>query len=214
MKKLVSALAGILIFCLVPILAWGIADWDSFFSNSYRSIYIYMMIVLSVLVVIFVPNEGKGSGKGVKEVKSQKYSLLFLQIIPVLILLSSGFLDSESLFRIYSSEGIRLLGLVIALLGFVLMNWSVIALGRQFSVEVTIQEGHKLITDGPYKYFRHPRYIGILGFFGGIPLIYNTWMPYFAWLILLVVLLWRIKDEEKMMEEEFGEEWRRYKRGK
>lgn len=172
-----------------------------------------MMIVFSVLVAIFVPNQGRGSGKGVKEVKSQKYSLLLLQIIPVLILLSSGFFDSESYFSISSNNYTRLAGLIIAFLGFLLMNWSVIVLGSQFSVEVTIQEGHKLITDGPYKYFRHPRYIGILGFFGGIPLIYNTWVPYFAWLILLVVLLWRIKDEEKMMEEEFGEEWRKYKRG-
>lgn len=30
------------------------------------------------------------------------------------------------------------------------------SLGKQFSVQVTIQEGHELVTQGPFRYLRHP----------------------------------------------------------
>jgi protein-S-isoprenylcysteine O-methyltransferase Ste14 len=117
-----------------------------------------MMAVLSVFVVIFVPNEGRSRGEGKKLVKRQKISLLFLQIIPPLIILLSPFFEHSGIGLFNENNIMRLIGFVLSFLGFILMNWSVMVLGRQFSVDVTIQDDHKLVTKGPYKYIRHPRY--------------------------------------------------------
>lgn len=71
-------------------------------------------------------------------------------------------------------------------------------LGKQFSLQVTIQENHKLITEGPYRCIRNPRYLGIVLFNLGLALI------------LVVVLLWRIRDEEALMHQTFGVVWEAY----
>jgi protein-S-isoprenylcysteine O-methyltransferase Ste14 len=48
------------------------------------------------------------------------------------------------------------------------------SLRKQFSVQVTIQENHQLVTGGLYRYLRHPRYLGILVFNLGIALVFRS----------------------------------------
>ena len=94
--------------------------------------------------------------------------------------------------------------------GFVLMHWAQVHLDLQFSVQVTVQEGHQLITDGPYKLIRHPRYLGIILFSSGIALVFRSWATLVLVALILAVLLWRIHDEESLMGEEFGADWEAY----
>ncbi len=44
----------------------------------------------------------------------------------------------------------------------------------------------------------------------GYALVFRAWAGVAADLILLVALLWRISDEEKMLRQEFGESWEAY----
>ena len=97
--------------------------------------------------------------------KKHKISLRALQIIPVCILIVSPIFDRSQTFSLGEYERIRILGVIFVVLGFVLMNWSAYILGKQFSTDVTIQKEHELITTGPYKRIRHPRYLGIIIFF-------------------------------------------------
>jgi len=101
---------------------------------------------------------------------------------------------------------------ILTAIGYVLIFLSGIFLGRQYSAEVTIQEGHKLITAGPYRLIRHSCYLGILLVTLGATLVFRTWAGFVLFPFVLVMLLWRIKDEEALMEREFGDEWRAYSR--
>ncbi len=83
-------------------------------------------------------------------------------------------------------------------------------LDRQFSVEITLQENHMLITTGPYKFIRHPRYSGITAFFLGISLVFNSFLAIAVLILLFMVLLWRIFKEELLMKQEFGQDWEEY----
>jgi len=212
MKKALSFIFGVLIFSGLPIIGWGVTDFAGFIQNPYRISFIVMMAILSFFVAIFVPNQGRGFGEGKKLIKRQKISLLFLQILPPLIILISPYFDHNKIAVFNESAIIRCIGIVLAFFGFILMNWSIIILGKQFSVDVTIQDNHKLVTKGPYKYVRHPRYTGIILFFGSIPFIFLAWGTILLVLALIIVLLWRIKDEEKLMHQEFNEEWEKYKK--
>jgi protein-S-isoprenylcysteine O-methyltransferase len=40
--------------------------------------------------------------------------------------------------------------------GIVLRIWSIVHLGRFFTVDVAIQEGQRVVRDGPYRFVRHP----------------------------------------------------------
>jgi len=212
MKKIFSFLVGLVIFSVLPIIGWGVKDISGFFHNPYRIAFIFMMAILSGVVVLVVPNEGRGYGEGEKTVKRQKLVILILQIVPLLMVLFSPCLDRYSLGTFQESNTLRITGLILSLIGFWLMNWSVAVLGMQFSVDVTIQDGHQLITSGPYKYIRHPRYLGIILFLTGIPLVFRTWIPLLIDVFLVLILLWRISDEEKLMRQEFKGEWDDYKK--
>jgi protein-S-isoprenylcysteine O-methyltransferase Ste14 len=95
-------------------------------------------------------------------------------------------------------------------LGFIGMHWAEATLDKQFSVEVTIQEGHRLVTDGPYRYLRHPRYLGIILFTTGISLVFRSWLTLIFIAVLTLVLIWRIHDEEALLHQEFGPDWEAY----
>jgi protein-S-isoprenylcysteine O-methyltransferase Ste14 len=212
LRKFFSFIVGLIIFSVLPLIGWGLNDIKGFIHNPFRLTYVIMMAVLSVLVVIFVPNEGRSQGEGIKMIKRQKISLLFLQIVPPLIVLLSPFFDHRGIAVFGENSSIRLIGLILSFTGFLFMNWSVMILGKQFSVDVTIQEDHKLVTGGPYKFIRHPRYLGIIVFFAGISLIFLSWISLLLVLFLMAVLLWRIRDEEKLMHQEFEKSWEDYKK--
>lgn len=54
----------------------------------------------------------------------------------------------------------RCLGPGLFAAGFLMISWSEVSLGKQFSIQVTVQENYQLMTDGPYRFLRHPRYPG------------------------------------------------------
>lgn len=94
-----------------------------------------------------------------------------------------------------------------------LVNAAVRRLGKQWAVAARLVEGHRLITDGPYKLVRNPIYAGIFG------LMFATGLAFTRWTILLpaaVVFLlgtWiRVRGEERLLREAFGSEFEDYAR--
>ena len=75
----------------------------------------------------------------------------------------------------------------------------------------TLYQDHELIRVGPYRYVRHPMYLGvILAAFGAL-FIFRTWaMVLFSVSSLGVIV--RAQKEERLLAEEFGEEWDAYRR--
>lgn len=84
-------------------------------------------------------------------------------------------------------------------------------LGRNWTPTLGIRSGHKLITDGVFKYMRHPMYTAHLIWAVAQILILHNWIAGYSFIIVQApFLLLRIKDEEKMMLEQFGEEYGEY----
>ena len=84
-------------------------------------------------------------------------------------------------------------------------------LGKNWSPILEIRRNHELITDGPYKYVRHPMYTQIWIW------VICQWLILSNWIVGIVgVLAWttlyaiRIPEEEKMMVEEFGQKYEDY----
>ncbi|WP_051412035.1 methyltransferase family protein [Halonatronum saccharophilum] len=111
------------------------------------------------------------------------------------------------------SKLINNIGLVMIVIGFIIRWLSIITLGDYFTVNLRIDEEHKIIKTGFYKYTRHPSYLGAFIAVLGIALFYFNWVSFMLITIpYLSVLLPRIKDEEKMLVEYFGDEYIEYQR--
>lgn len=75
-----------------------------------------------------------------------------------------------------------------------------------------IQQGHQLITTGPYRFARHPGYLSYLISMAGIGLSLSSIATFVMLIIVIPFLLWRIRKEEEMMSARFGEQYLAYTR--
>jgi protein-S-isoprenylcysteine O-methyltransferase len=104
-------------------------------------------------------------------------------------------------------------GVVVALAGLGLRWWSMAVLGRFYSRTLLIADGHELIETGPYRYVRHPGYLGSLMVWVGVgmalaPLAIDLLIA----VILVVTYLRRITHEEAMLVEALGEPYQAYQK--
>jgi protein-S-isoprenylcysteine O-methyltransferase Ste14 len=84
-------------------------------------------------------------------------------------------------------------------------------LGRYWSVTLELRENHRLITEGIYRYVRHPMYAALFLYSIGQALVVPNWVvgpSYFVTFGILFAL--RIGAEERMMLETFGDEYAAY----
>jgi protein-S-isoprenylcysteine O-methyltransferase Ste14 len=106
---------------------------------------------------------------------------------------------------------VQYVGITVMALGFLLREWSVLTLGAFFSNVVEIEQGHQLVTTGPYRWLRHPAYTGLLVFFTAAALSLGTWIgAVVAFLVILVALRYRIGIEERLLAQTFGSTYEAY----
>lgn len=107
---------------------------------------------------------------------------------------------------------LQMVGLLLFLIGIAFRYWSQSVLGGQWSADLSIKTNHKLITAGPYAWVRHPIYTSY--FFIAPGLFFTTGdalLGILACLYMLISVL-RIPAEEKMLIDQFGDEYKEYKR--
>ncbi len=70
----------------------------------------------------------------------------------------------------------------------------------------------KLVTTGIYGHVRHPQYLGFLLLTLGMNMLWVTLSTLLLWPILAILYYRLAKEEDKELEEKFGEEYRKYER--
>ena len=106
---------------------------------------------------------------------------------------------------------VQALALLLIIAGTLIREWAIVFLGRFFSRIVKIEQGHRLITSGSNHWPRHPSYTGMLIMYVSILLGLGIWLGALLTLfILLIPTLYRIRVEEKVLLEIFGDEYRAY----
>jgi protein-S-isoprenylcysteine O-methyltransferase Ste14 len=106
---------------------------------------------------------------------------------------------------------LRWSGVLVALLGFVLLQWAQQTLGRNWSDTPRMINEQSLITSGPYRFIRHPIYTAFLLILGSTLLISANWLIGLAWIGMTVLeVASRIDFEENLMLEYFGDQYRNY----
>jgi protein-S-isoprenylcysteine O-methyltransferase Ste14 len=196
------------------LLGWGFDDLAGFFSLQPRTGYAVVTLALAAGVGYQAINAPEGirgrSGQQEKRVGRQS----IVRVVVVLLLFAALILlplaDRREIGVMRENLAARWAGLALYGLGIGLVFWSGMALGRLYSADVTIQEGHHLVTSGPYRYIRHPRYLGalVLGF--GLSLLFRSWIGLVVATAFIGLILLRIRDEEALMHREFGREWEAY----
>ena len=147
-------------------------------------------------------------GKTTKRDKSLRliWSLNFTAI------LIGNILRPVSFFHIpLKSNMLVILGTIIILAGLIFRIWAIRVLGKFFEPTVVIKPNQPIIKTGPYKYIRHPAYAGGYLSFIGCGVALGNWIGLILIMILVFIgFFYRIKQEEKILVDGFGEEYRSY----
>ena len=103
------------------------------------------------------------------------------------------------------------LAVAICALGLLVSIWSRTALGSEWSRDVELKQGHKLVERGPYAVVRHQIYTGHL-LMGLETAIGSGRLAAFAWLALFFVGAWiKLRQEERLLVSSFPEEYPAYR---
>jgi protein-S-isoprenylcysteine O-methyltransferase Ste14 len=112
----------------------------------------------------------------------------------------------------FDCRGVGVLGVALFIAGVGLYFLSRFTLGRFFSEAIRIKSEHKLITSGPYRFIRHPIYLGEILYFLSIPVIFGSVYGLIVMLVLVPMLIHRIGVEERALISKFGQEYIEYTR--
>jgi protein-S-isoprenylcysteine O-methyltransferase len=132
--------------------------------------------------------------------------ILFAYLIYRHSIFSSGFGNFSTQFRF-----MVYLGCLFIAFGVIIRLIAVTTLKKQFTVKVSIIEGHKIVETGIYKVIRHPAYLGYLAVMIGIGLVLGNWVGLTALVVLpFLGILYRIHVEESVLLGYFGSAYQEY----
>jgi protein-S-isoprenylcysteine O-methyltransferase Ste14 len=103
------------------------------------------------------------------------------------------------------------LGYLLLLGGIAFAIVARVSLGRNWSANVTLKEGHQLICTGLYSIVRNPIYTGITAALLGTAVLLNTAHVFLAFAISIPLFMWKTTYEERFMEQEFGAQYLAYR---
>ncbi len=101
-------------------------------------------------------------------------------------------------------EGLQWIGVAVFGLSAALLCWMFVTLGRNLTDTVVTRKAAVLVTNGPYRYIRHPMYTGLLGAGLGLALVQGSWQIAACAVALFTMLAVRSRTEENFLTAKFG----------
>lgn len=179
------------------------------------AIKITLSLTWAIVLIVWII-----TGFFAKKVQSQegrlsRFAQYWLPLLVAIYLLGPGEWFGHTWLRQNFVEHSNLVGIIalcFCIPGGIIAVWSRVQLGRNWSLSVQQKEDHELIQTGIYGVVRHPIYTGLLLLFVGNALIVGDYRAIIAVIIVFVSLWFKLKKEEKVLIETFGEQYRDYRK--
>jgi protein-S-isoprenylcysteine O-methyltransferase Ste14 len=105
---------------------------------------------------------------------------------------------------------LRSAGFGVGIAAVLWLAWMLHALGRNLTDTVTVRVGAKLVTDGPYRFVRHPMYVGLVALLPSIAVVTGNALIALSGVLIVALLIKRTATEEAKLVERFGEAYQQY----
>ncbi|SCU90600.1 S-isoprenylcysteine methyltransferase-like protein [Cupriavidus necator] len=199
----IATLAGTLVYLAIAIAGWG--GIAPFFAHPARVALTLVLFALSIAALF----SGGNISSGMREDRGNRWVLAVFGVLGLLAAYLPPFTDRIGFWTL-DGDTMRWIGVALFAGGGVLRLWPVFVLGRRFSGLVAIQPGHTLVTTGIYGVIRHPSYLGFLVSSLGWVLAFRSGVGVVLTALMVPVLLARIRAEEALLRDQFGDEYASY----
>ncbi len=160
-------------------------------------------VVLSLILARVNPELLNERGKRMKALTGTKrWDWIIMGVYSILLLatpLVAG-LDYRNNWSSTTSDGIKTIGITVLAISFIPLTCSM-AVNRFFEGTVRIQTNreHQVISSGPYRYVRHPGYVGVILQFIAIPLSLGTLVAWIPALLGVALYAFRTAMEDRTL---------------
>lgn len=104
----------------------------------------------------------------------------------------------------------RWLGIVTGMLCSFLMYWTLSSLGKNLTDTVITRAEATLVTNGPYRWVRHPFYLTTALLMASVTVLAANWFIGASSVFVMTLLTLRTPKEEQMLIRRFGQQYRDY----
>ena len=136
-----------------------------------------------------------------------KFGGLLLWLSPFVYLINPQWMAWS---KIGLPEGVRWLGIGVAIVNDVLLYWLFSSIGSGISPTSATRKEHKLSTSGPYRWVRHPLYTVGSMLFISFGMMADNWFIAALGILAFIAMAKRTPQEEANLIEKFGDEYREY----
>jgi protein-S-isoprenylcysteine O-methyltransferase Ste14 len=201
------ALALMLIFIVLvplsPLLISG--KWNWWQAWAYAAISIFGFAIGRALAARHNPGLLAERARFMRYENTQAYDRLVAPLVGLgsaLIPLAAG-LEMRLGLSIPYGLALNMVGLVVLLVGYWLASYALIE-NRFFSGQMRIQteRGHQVVSSGPYRWMRHPGYIGAILAYLMTPLLLNSGWGFVPAVVISVLMVIRTSLEDRTLQEE------------
>jgi protein-S-isoprenylcysteine O-methyltransferase Ste14 len=188
-------------------------------ESTFRTAFFVLFIMLFAMRVYFMIKVRRSGGRILPDEKAVEREggrgyyifrlIIFFALIAFLIMYfaGAGWIDW---FSFQLPGWLRWVGFAIGIVTVLFWTWVQVTLDTQWSPQLQLTKGHRLITNGPYARIRHPLYAGMCGWFVSLSLLTANWIFVGACVLTFAGLMYRVPKEEQMLIEAFGDEYRDY----
>ena len=202
LRRFVPVLFSIAITSVCLFGSAGRLDW----SNAWVLVGLNFAASIAAMALLWRNTELLAERSNLKAGKSWDKA-----IVPIVVLLgpAATWITAGLDTRFHWSPGMPpsafIAGVVVAVLAAVVIAWAMRS-NRFFSSVVRIQKdrGHVVVTRGPYRFVRHPGYIGISAFTLATPLILNSRRAFIPALATAAVTVLRTALEDRTLHDELA----------
>jgi len=107
-------------------------------------------------------------------------------------------------------EWVRWLGVGIGILCSIGVYWLFSSIGSGITPTSATRQQHALVTNGPYRWVRHPLYTVGSSLFLAFGMIADNWFVAGLGILTFILMAVRTPKEEANLIEKFGDEYREY----
>jgi protein-S-isoprenylcysteine O-methyltransferase Ste14 len=199
-RRIVQVLVSILLIGALLFLSAGRLDW--LWGWLFLACFLLLMLA-SAVVMSKSPDLINERGRQAENIKGWDKVLMGIYSFVLFTVPVVAGLDAVCFGWSAMPLVLHLVGVVFAIPAMIMPLWAMSA-NAYLSTMVRIQDdrGQQVVTTGPYRYVRHPMYVGTVFFGLCMPLFLGSWWAFIPCGLIVVIFIVRTALEDRTLQEE------------
>jgi protein-S-isoprenylcysteine O-methyltransferase Ste14 len=195
-RRFYQIVATLILTALILFISSGRMDW--IWAWIYLAMYVLLVIVNAI---IFKPEMIAERGRKKENVEKWDKLINLFGFIPWIGLYAVSGLDIRFGWTQETTLWNHLTGVIIFVPGVAMVSWAMVS-NTWFSTAVRIQydRDHSVADSGPYRYIRHPGYLGMIVYTLGMPLIFGSLWAFIPVILMIIIVIIRTRLEDNTLK--------------